>query len=95
MSIPRFRQLEALMRTLNAHPDEHWRNRMQQLASGLAEDLAGGDGEFGFKWLCNGLVDLAAEGFRLPHELYRQIEDAGRSIAAPEKQWTMLEQYVA
>ena len=95
MSIPRYGQLEQLLHALRAHADGPWRAGVEHAVNELAEDLAGGDGKFGLKWVCNFLEDLALEGFPITRGLYKQVEAAGQSIGAPEKQWKALEPYVA
>jgi hypothetical protein len=95
MPIPRYPQLDRLLHTLHGQAEGRWRAGIELLVNELAEDLAGGDGKFGFKWVCNFLEDLAAEGFPISPDLYRQVADAGRSVGASEEQWKKLEPYVA
>ena len=95
MPIPRYRQLEQLLHALRGQAEGRWRAGIERVLNELAEDLAGGDGKFGFKWVCNGLEDLATEGFPITADLYEQLETVGRSIGAPQEQWKVLERYVA
>ncbi len=60
----------------------------------VLENLANGDDVLlAFKWMCNDLEQMAFNGLRITPDLYRQIEDLGCSLGAPEH-WKMLDPYV-
>jgi hypothetical protein len=94
LPIPRYSKLEQLFHTLRAKKDERFGPAIERAVSGMAEELAGGDDKSAFKYLCNDLEDMALEGFVITPELYVQIEEAGRSVRAPERQWKVIASYV-
>ena len=95
MPVPSYPEFERFLMALRDHADARFREGVESAFGSAIENLANGDDVvFAFKWLCNDIEQLAHDGYPITPDFYRQIEEVGRSVAAPPGQWKILAPYV-